>query len=342
MPFITGFFGAGVNLHGDRGSCGATADLAPACAAGSPASAAPPRSSSPCSWCRCIGFTAIAVDIGAVYAQRARLQIAADAAALAVAQDCARGACGNMQATASALVAANDSGATAAAAGAVPRAAARHGHRRQAHHALVRPGARHRLHRRARHRHRRLGVAGRAAPPSCRSPSPTASGRRRPAAACRRARRRGSIKLTKNSGTHGCTGPSHNVVPGGFGYVVTDPGKCHGDQRDRAAHARRTPATPRRRRARTPTSPPGSGRPCCCRSSTTCGRHRQQRLVPRLRLRRVQADRLLLRRPVQRPARSRAAAAPAASPATSSASSTPPTASPTPPPAPTWAPTSSD
>jgi Flp pilus assembly protein TadG len=54
-----------------------------------------------------LGFAAIAVDIGALYADRARLQTAADAAALAVAGDCARGDCGNMQATAQDLVTAN-------------------------------------------------------------------------------------------------------------------------------------------------------------------------------------------------------------------------------------------
>lgn len=61
-----------------------------------------------------LGFAAIAVDVGALYAERARLQIAADAAALAVAQDCARGNCGDMLATARALVAANDGAASAA------------------------------------------------------------------------------------------------------------------------------------------------------------------------------------------------------------------------------------
>jgi Flp pilus assembly protein TadG len=54
-----------------------------------------------------LGFTAIAVDVGALYAERARLQVAADAAALAVAQDCARGNCGDMLATARTLVEAN-------------------------------------------------------------------------------------------------------------------------------------------------------------------------------------------------------------------------------------------
>ena len=61
-----------------------------------------------------LGFAAIAVDVGALYAEKARLQVAADAAALAVAADCARGACGDMQATAQTLVTANLGGATAA------------------------------------------------------------------------------------------------------------------------------------------------------------------------------------------------------------------------------------
>jgi Flp pilus assembly protein TadG len=55
-----------------------------------------------------LGFAAIAVDIGALYADRAKLQVAADAAALAVAQDCARGNCGDMLATARSMVVAND------------------------------------------------------------------------------------------------------------------------------------------------------------------------------------------------------------------------------------------
>jgi hypothetical protein len=61
-----------------------------------------------------LGFAAIAVDIGSLYAERARLQVAADAAAIAVAQDCSRGSCGDMLATARAMVAANDGDASAA------------------------------------------------------------------------------------------------------------------------------------------------------------------------------------------------------------------------------------
>jgi Flp pilus assembly protein TadG len=61
-----------------------------------------------------LGFAAIAVDVGALYAERARLQTAADAAALAVARDCALGTCGDMQATATQLVTANVGDAAAA------------------------------------------------------------------------------------------------------------------------------------------------------------------------------------------------------------------------------------
>ena len=61
-----------------------------------------------------LGFAAIAVDIGSLYAEKARLQVAADAAAIAVAQDCSRGNCGDMLATAQALITANDGEATAA------------------------------------------------------------------------------------------------------------------------------------------------------------------------------------------------------------------------------------
>ena len=60
-----------------------------------------------------LGFAAIAVDIGALYAERARLQVAADAAAIAVAQDCSRGNCGDMLATAQHLISLNDPTGTA-------------------------------------------------------------------------------------------------------------------------------------------------------------------------------------------------------------------------------------
>jgi Flp pilus assembly protein TadG len=36
-----------------------------------------------------------------------------------------------------------------------------------------------------------------------------------------------TIYLTKSSGTVGCTGPSNNVVPGGFGWLVVNSGTCN-------------------------------------------------------------------------------------------------------------------
>jgi Flp pilus assembly protein TadG len=57
-----------------------------------------------------LGFGAIAVDVAAVNAERQALRNGADAAALAVATDCARNACGNTPQTAAALVAANSDG----------------------------------------------------------------------------------------------------------------------------------------------------------------------------------------------------------------------------------------
>lgn len=54
-----------------------------------------------------LGMTALVVDIGMLYAERAQLQNGADAAALAIAQDCAASRCGDYEATAKHLANAN-------------------------------------------------------------------------------------------------------------------------------------------------------------------------------------------------------------------------------------------
>ncbi|MHA6694892.1 pilus assembly protein TadG-related protein [Homoserinimonas sp. A520] len=54
-----------------------------------------------------IGFLAIALDVGALYAERAQLQNGADAAALAIAQDCSDGTCDDPTARAAAFSDAN-------------------------------------------------------------------------------------------------------------------------------------------------------------------------------------------------------------------------------------------
>ena len=51
--------------------------------------------------------TAHVIDVGSAYARRTELQNAADAAALGIAQDCGKGACGNIGTTASSLTSAN-------------------------------------------------------------------------------------------------------------------------------------------------------------------------------------------------------------------------------------------
>jgi Flp pilus assembly protein TadG len=172
-----------------------------------------------------LGFTAIAVDIGAVYAERARLQVAADAAALAVAQDCARGSCGNMLATATALVAANDAGVSTAppVLSQAPTRVTVTGGKPTRHwfapvigiestqvsaSATVAWGA---------------PGAGTAVLPLtfswCEFAQQTHGGL--PSSTAVR-----TIYFTKTSNTVGCTGPSNLVVPGGFAYVDTDPGRC--------------------------------------------------------------------------------------------------------------------
>lgn len=50
-----------------------------------------------------LGFLALALDVGALYVERAQLQNGADAAALAIARECAAGDCGDTTATASAF-----------------------------------------------------------------------------------------------------------------------------------------------------------------------------------------------------------------------------------------------
>jgi Flp pilus assembly protein TadG len=172
-----------------------------------------------------LGFAAIAVDVGALYAERARLQVAADAAAIAVAQDCSRGNCGDMLATAQGLITANDGEGTAAhpvlssdplsvtVVGSTPKEhwfAPVLGHDSTSVSATATVG---------------WGgpSAGTAVLPLtfswCEFAQQTGGGL--PSGKTVR-----TIYFTKTSNTTGCTGPSNNVVPGGFAYLDTDPGVC--------------------------------------------------------------------------------------------------------------------
>ncbi|OMH27714.1 hypothetical protein BKD30_03495 [Tersicoccus phoenicis] len=64
-----------------------------------------------------LGIAALVIDVGGIYAERVQLQNGADAAALAVAQNCAAGACGDPNATAVAMAGknANDNASRATA-----------------------------------------------------------------------------------------------------------------------------------------------------------------------------------------------------------------------------------
>jgi Flp pilus assembly protein TadG len=172
-----------------------------------------------------LGFAALAVDIGSLYAERARLQVAADAAAIAVAQDCSRGNCGDMLATARAMVVANDGDAAAAqpvlssaplSVSVTGRTPVKHwfapvlGYDSTAVSASATVG---------------WGgpSQGTAVLPLtfswCEFRQQTGGGL--PSGSTVR-----TIYFTKTSNTTGCTGPSNNTVPGGFAYLNTDPGKC--------------------------------------------------------------------------------------------------------------------
>jgi Flp pilus assembly protein TadG len=172
-----------------------------------------------------LGFAAIAVDIGSLYADRAELQTAADAAAIAVAQDCARGNCGDMLATATTLVQQNLGPATASqpvlsnnplsvsVTGSTPQ---KHwfapvlGHDSTA----VRASA-------------TVGWGGPSGGTAvlpltfswCSFKAQTGGGI--PSTTTEQI-----IMLTKSAGVSSCAGPSGNVVPGGFGFLDTDPGTC--------------------------------------------------------------------------------------------------------------------
>jgi len=164
--------------------------------------------------------TALVVDVGSAYARRTELQTAADAAALGIAQDCGQGACGNIGSTATSLTSSN------VRSGAATASATLSGNSVTVHTLSVvdylfapvigidngTVGARATANWGA-------PVGGRSVLPVIFSwcafyqqthggiPSPTSQ----------------SIQFSKEDSTN-CTGPSGNVVPGGFGWLKTDSG----------------------------------------------------------------------------------------------------------------------
>lgn len=169
-----------------------------------------------------LAMTALVVDVGAVFVERRQLQNATDAAVLAIAQDCGRGACGNPTLTANTLTTANAGAAevtaTVTGSSVTVRAGATVEH-------WFAPA---------------VGIdstavsatsAARWGTPSggtamlpvifswCSFKAQTGGGL--PSGTTPR-----TIYFSKTDGTTECTGPSGNAVPGGFAWIQAAPGSC--------------------------------------------------------------------------------------------------------------------
>lgn len=175
-----------------------------------------------------IGFAAIAIDVASLWSARQHLQTGADAAALAVAQDCARSACGTPSTTAQNFAAANYKDQVTA---------------KVTDPALTFSSGKVTVHTSSAQRHlfapilgydqsnvSAAATAGWGNPTSgtavlpltfswCEFVAQTGGGL--PSGTTTR-----TIYFTKSSGTTGCTGPSNNVVPGGFGWLSVNAGTC--------------------------------------------------------------------------------------------------------------------
>ncbi|HET7476554.1 MAG TPA: TadE/TadG family type IV pilus assembly protein [Dermatophilaceae bacterium] len=171
-----------------------------------------------------LGFAAVAIDVAAMYSERQQLQTGADAGALAIAQDCNRGACGTPAQTAQTFAAANLTGSQPTAT--VPTLTAS---RVSVENSAVRAhwfapvlGVNSTV------LHARSTVswgspiAGTAVLPLafswCEWNAQTGGGL--PSGTTPR-----TIYFPKSSDLP-CTGPSNLPVPGGFGWLITDAGTC--------------------------------------------------------------------------------------------------------------------
>jgi Flp pilus assembly protein TadG len=176
-----------------------------------------------------LGFAAIAIDVSAMYAERQQLQTGADAGALAIAQDCGRGVCGTPSQTAQGLATDNlNRGVPTATVTSqtASQVTVRNVGVKQHWFAPV------------------LGVDSSTLTASATAAwgSPTGGTAVLPLAfsLCEWRKQTGggmpsgttptTIYLTKSSAsdiaTPDCTGPSGNLVPGGFGWLTTNAGSC--------------------------------------------------------------------------------------------------------------------
>jgi Flp pilus assembly protein TadG len=171
-----------------------------------------------------IAFAAIAIDVSAMWSERQQLQTGADAGALAIAQDCAKGTCGSPTQTAQSLAVANVHGQQttgAITALTTSKVTVRTSGVKKHWFAPVLGVDESTISAQAT---ARWGgpIGGTAVLPLafswCEWKAQTGGGL--PTGTTPR-----TILLSKTSGTT-CTGPSGNVVPGGFGWVDPDSGAC--------------------------------------------------------------------------------------------------------------------
>ena len=208
-----------------------------------------------------LGFAALSVDVGSIHAAKRRLQNAADAAALAIAQDCGRGACGSPASTATTFAVANAGAratSTPSISGNVVSVTAREtvplafapvlGHDSAAAAAQSRAAW-------------GSPTGGTAILPIvfswCSFAAQTGGGL--PSGTTER-----TILLPKTDNSS-CTGPSGNPVPGGFGWLRTDGSGC------RATTSVLTPQVP---------SDPGRSRPSGCTTADFAAQQNKTVLLP--------------------------------------------------------------
>ncbi|GAA1431984.1 hypothetical protein GCM10009616_20330 [Microlunatus lacustris] len=172
-----------------------------------------------------IAFAAISVDLAGLWWDKQQLQTAADAGALAIAQDCGVGACGSPAATATSLAQQNsrstDVTASVLSAGGGSVTVRTDSTRQHAFAPVIGvPSSAVHAEATAAYGSPSGGTAVLPLVLSwCEFLAQTGGGL--PSTSTERV-----IFLTKSSGVTGCTGPSGNAVPGGFGWLTVNAGSC--------------------------------------------------------------------------------------------------------------------
>ena len=175
-----------------------------------------------------MGFAAIAVDAAALWTQRLQLQAGADAGALAIAQDCARGAslCASPLSTAQQMANENVNLFAATATVTALSSSSVTVHNSGIRDYWFAPALGYQSSNIDTQATAVWGAptGGTAVLPLtfsyCEFKAQTGGGQ--PSGTTSR-----TVYFTKSSGVAGCTGPSNNVVPGGFGWLTVNSGTCN-------------------------------------------------------------------------------------------------------------------